>query len=230
MELLLKGFTATGSGKAGIKVTSSKNILSKNNASYNFNGIYLDDSSNNMLNGNNASNNYDGISLYDSSNNTLKGNNASYNKEDGGISLYYSNNNTLTGNNASYNYDGISLYDSSKNNTLIGNNASYNDVDGISLYYSSNNRIYNNMFNNTENFDSYESNINTWNATNQSGTNIIGGPILGGNFWANPEGTGFSQTCRDVNGDGICDKSYTLNARNIDYLPLSMNFTKIRML
>jgi len=28
-------------------------------------------------------------------------------------------------------------------------------------------------------------------------TNIIGGPNLGGNFWANPSGTGFSQTCID---------------------------------
>ena len=65
------------------------------------------------------------------------------------------------------------------------------------------------------------SNINTWNTTRQSGINIIGGSFLGGNFWANPDGTGFSQTCKDVNGDGICDKSYILDANNIDYLPLA---------
>lgn len=45
--------------------------------------------------------------------------------------------------------------------------------------------------------------------------------FLAGNFWANPEGTGFSQTCPDVNGDGICDKRYILDANNIDYLPLA---------
>jgi hypothetical protein len=55
----------------------------------------------------------------------------------------------------------------------------------------------------------------------KSGTNIIGGSFLGGNFWGYPNGTGFSQTCPDVNGDGICDKSYTLDEKNIDYLPLA---------
>jgi len=45
--------------------------------------------------------------------------------------------------------------------------------------------------------------------------------LLGGNFWANPNGKGFSQTCKDVNGDGICDLSRILDANNIDYLPLA---------
>jgi hypothetical protein len=39
------------------------------------------------------------------------------------------------------------------------------------------------------------------------------------NFWANPTGIGFSQTCSDVNKDGICDTSYTLASGNVDYLP-----------
>ena len=29
-----------------------------------------------------------------------------------------------------------------------------------------------------------------------------------------------------MNGNGICEKRYILNENNIDYLPLSMNFTK----
>ncbi len=118
-----------------------------------------------------------------------------YNNSDYGIYLYYSSNNTLTGNNASNNWNGIYLYS------------------------SSNNKIFNNIFSDNNNVFLYSS-INTWNTTKQSGTNIIGGPYLGGNFWTKPDGTGFSQTCLDVNGDGICDQSY-IDENHIDYLPLA---------
>jgi parallel beta-helix repeat protein len=131
-----------------------------------------------------------------------------------------SSDNTLSGNNASNNDNGIVLSDSS-NNTMSGNNVYSNNDYGIVLSDSSNNKIHNNIFNNSKNFFVSDSNINAWNTTRQSGTNIIGGPYLGGNFWANPNGSGFSQTCPDVNGDGICDKSYILDANNIDYLPFA---------
>ena len=62
--------------------------------------------------------------------------------------------------------------------------------------------------------------MNTWNTTQKSGTNIIDGSVLGGNFWANPSGIGFSQTCPDSNNDGLCDSKYVLNTFNVDYLPL----------
>lgn len=115
---------------------------------------------------------------------------------------------------------GISL-DSSNNNTLSGNNANSNKRFGISLLNSSNNNIYNNYFNNTINFRFINTGINTWNTTRISATNIIAGPYIGGNFWANPSGTGFSQTCTDTDRDGICDSPYVLDASNIDYLPLA---------
>jgi len=63
---------------------------------------------------------------------------------------------------------------------------------------------------------------NYWNTSKTAGTNIIGGPYIGGNFWANPSGTGFSETCSDADVDGICDSSYWLAADNIDYLPMTM--------
>ncbi|MEZ5335636.1 MAG: NosD domain-containing protein, partial [Methanolobus sp.] len=43
------------------------------------------------------------------------------------------------------------------------------------------------------------------------------------NYWATPEGTGFSQLNYDISGDGICDSSYSLDSDNIDILPLTAN-------
>jgi parallel beta-helix repeat protein len=172
-----------------------------------------------MLTGNNALNNSYGIQLYISSNNTLSSNNANSNNGDG-ISMQYSSNNTLSGNNANLNNGwGINLIFNSSNNTLSGNNANSNYYYGIGMGYSNNNKIYNNFFNNTNNFGINNS-VNRWNTTKTPGTNIIGGSYLGGNVWANPSGTGFSQTCTDANSDGICDSPYTLNSNNTDYLPL----------
>ncbi len=118
-------------------------------------------------------------------------------------------------------YDGISLSYSSNNNILKKNNISKNS-NGIYLQNSSKNRIYNNIFNNNNNFEILESTNNIWNARKRSGTNIIGGLFLGGNFWGDPDGAGFSQTCKDLNSDGICDKSFILDSKNIDYMPLSI--------
>ncbi len=169
-------------------------------------------------------------SVYDSSTNagtfycincvnvTIK--NLNLNKNGNGIFFWNTTRSKIQNVNASNNGVGISLGDSSSN-TLSGNNASKNNV-GISLYDSSINKIYNNIFNNTINtFLFFFSRSNTWNTDKTPGTNIIGGPYLGGNFWANPSGTGFSQTCTDANGDGICDSTYFLQGRNSDYLPLA---------
>ena len=202
---------------------STNNTLSGNNASSNYDGIQLMVSSNNTLSGNNANSNIMyGIYLYSSSNNnTLNGNNASSNNQYG-IWLDHSSNNTLIGNNATSNSYGIGLVSSSNNNTLSGNHASLNSYYGIDLSYSTiNNKIFNNFFNNSNNFRIRDTLSNIWNSTRTSGINIIGGSYLGGNFWANPGGTGFSQTCADANGDGICDSAYVLDANNIDYLPLA---------
>ncbi len=56
-----------------------------------------------------------------------------------------------------------------------------------------------------------------------AGENIVGGPYLGGNFWANPNGTGFSQTHPDADRDGICDEPYVVNPEeaSTDALPLA---------
>ena len=235
-------------------ISSNNNTIFNNDASLNSRwGIFLSSSSsNNTLNNNTAnSNNWYGISLWESSNynsltnniitnnagsgiylssfscyNTFRDNTASSNSGDGIRLASYSNYNTITNNTASDNsWGGITLSDSS-NNILKNNTANNNGDYGIKIGASSNNIIYNNNFNNIINiFFGGTIYSNSYNTTKILGINIIGGPYLGGNFWANPNGTGFSQTCADADGDGICDTGYILNAQNIDYLPLSLNFT-----
>jgi len=201
-------------------ISSSNNTLSHNtvHSSVAFVAIRLNNCSNNTLIANVVRSD-NGIFLIYSINNILIGNTAGGGMG-AGIALRSSSNNTLNSNTATASLSGIYLY-SSSNNTLNGNNISKNHDGGIYLYSSSNNKIYNNLFNNTNNFYFYDSNINTWNTTKISGINIIGGPYLGGNFWANPGGTGFSQTCSDVDTDGICDSIYLLESNNIDFLPLA---------
>jgi len=82
-------------------------------------------------------------------------------------------------------------------------------------------RIYNNYFNNIINVRLGNHSEYTWNNSRISGTNIVGGPYLGGNYWANPNGTGFSETCTDSDGDWICDSPYNVNKSDFDFLPLA---------
>jgi nitrous oxidase accessory protein len=208
---------------------SNNNILTNNNVSSNtYTGIWfntdflsLDISNNNTLINNTASSNQDGIILNHFRNSSLTNNNASQNGNNG-FFLSQSSDNTLTNNDASSNNIGIQ-FKFSNHNTLNNNIASLNSNYGIYItYFSSNNTIYNNYFNNTNNFGFVSSSFsNFWNITRTAGTNIIGGPYLGGNVWAYPNGTGFSQTCSDGDGDGICDQPYALYINNIDYLPLA---------
>ncbi len=61
-----------------------------------------------------------------------------------------------------------------------------------------------------------------WNVTPSPGPNIVNGPRIGGNFWANLDGTGFSETHSDTNGDGFCDQAYDNGWNGIDQLPLAL--------
>ncbi len=201
----ISGFTVTGSsGYTGIHLRGVSNSnISKNIVSNSFYGIYLLSSSNNTIINNVANSNYDvGIVLVSSNYNNITNNIANSNTgsymEESGIWLHSSSYNTLTGN-------------------IVSNNGAY----GLDLYYSGNNTIYNNLFNNANNIYFIGTDTATWNTTKQAGTNIIGGSYLGGNFWANPSGTGFSEMCADADSDGICDSSYTPAAGNVDYLPLA---------
>ncbi|WP_269848950.1 NosD domain-containing protein [Methanosarcina horonobensis] len=110
---------------------------------------------------------------------------------------------------------GVSLQ-STIDNKLNGNRIS-NCRLGIDIIDSYGTIVYNNNFNNTRNVQPTDT--SSWNTTRTSGKNIIGGPYLGGNYWATPAGDGFSQTHSDANGDGIAEEPFNMNEANIDYLP-----------
>ena len=121
----------------------------------------------------------------------------------------YNNNNTIYRNNIS-NFLINGIYIGSNYNNITENNLFNNS---IQIYVTGqNNTIYNNIFNATNGQgSSYATNPNNlWNLSKTLGTNIIGGPYLGGNFYSDynnctPDGIG---STRDFITNGT------------DYLPL----------
>ncbi|WP_440945303.1 PGF-pre-PGF domain-containing protein [Methanosarcina sp. T3] len=112
---------------------------------------------------------------------------------------------------------------------LIGNKIMYCSDCGLKVVGSLEAKgAYNNYFNNTVNvkFGDFEDTY-TWNTSLTDGTNIIGGSYLGGNYWAKPDGTGFSQTAIDANGDGIANSAYAISEKNYDYLPLTAKYNSV---
>jgi parallel beta-helix repeat protein len=180
-------------------------------------GIYLDSSSNNIISSNRirTSDLYDrGISLRGDANYNLLINNDIYSSGASSVGIYLD----------------ISSY-----NTLASNSIYSPNID-ILLLESNNNTIYNNLLNSSTPVvfeDIPVGYSNYWNATNQTGTRIYSnGNHVGGNYYTNPAGTGFSDTCIDENVDGFCDNAYNVTTNsecivgltcgnNTDYLPYS---------
>lgn len=211
--------------KVGIRLSNSEYCTLENNtAANNFrgsgaqSGINLFQSSYNNITNNIVSNNNEtgyGIRLYDTSCHNLIKNNTADNNSYYGIFLYtscsdnYVYNNTVT-NNSIF---GLSVSTDSNNNIIRNNTIENNTLYGIRLLSSQDNIIYNNYLNNTDN--AYDDSSNSWNTTQQAGTNIIEGSYLAGNYYHDYSGL-------DANDDGIGDTIYSIaGGNNIDYLPLS---------
>lgn len=137
-----------------------------------------------------------------------------------GILLQNAENNNINGNIVTLNEVGIKL-EGSKSNTIQGNLIAYNYGPGVSLEESSKNIFFNNYFKNAVNVEENAINAeNTWQSTLTTKNNLIKGPYTGGNFWADLEGTGYSETCTDENSNGICDVSYNITGGGSDKSPL----------
>jgi len=207
--------------KHGISLSSSNNNnISENQVNSNkMYGIQLVNSEGNKLLNNNVNLNERGINHINSNKSTISGNNVSNNVEFG-MWISYSNDNEISGNTANETSRGIFL-DSSGDNTVSGNIVAFNNVSGFyECPACHRNLVFNNYVNNVLNAD-INTRDTTWNIEMTSGRNIVGGKYIGGNLWAKPDGTGFSQTATDANGDGIADSSY-IDSKNYvtDYLPL----------
>jgi len=176
---------------------------------------------NNLVSRNEIINCSTGIDIYDVQARTILRDNRISNCENG-IYLTFVFDSRVYNNTISNGSTGIFLRENCQNNELSNNTIIESNESGICLQdYSADNRIYNNYFNNNLNVIAENSEGNIWNTTQSPGTSIIGGPNLGGNFWANLKGTGFSQVSNDSNSDGICDSPFKINGSDFDYLPLA---------
>ena len=119
-------------------------------------------------------------------------------------------------------YAGIVLYNGVTGVSIIGNRIQGHSTRGIWISAAHGNVAYNNRFmNQGENVQVvYESTGNSFSVSPRTGPNIIGGPSIGGNYWAKPSGNGFSETHGDGNGDGFCDEPFSF-ADQVDALPLA---------
>jgi parallel beta-helix repeat protein len=176
---------------------------------------------NNLISSNEIINCSTGIDIYDVQARTFLRDNR-ITGCDYGIYLIFVFDSRVNNNTISNCTRGIFLKEDCHNNELANNTIISSNESGIYMQdSSSDNRIYNNYFNNTINVTVKNTNGNSWNTTKISGTNILVGSYLGGNFWANLNGTGFSQISNDTDADGICDLPYNINGSDFDYLPLA---------
>jgi len=204
----------------GLSKTSNVSV-SNLNSSGNYYGILLYESSNDtLINVTTNNNRWSGIYVLSSFSNTLTNIIGSYNSY--GVFFLNSNNSILTNITVNSNsYYGIRLASSSYNNTIKNSFIQYSNLSGLFFAISQYNLFYNNYFNNSAQYSNTTGNLtNFFNTTKTAGTNIVGGSYIGGNYWASPNGMGFSQTCASST-DGICDTAYSLDGLNYDYLPLT---------
>jgi parallel beta-helix repeat protein len=110
--------------------------------------------------------------------------------------------------------------------TIAGNRVTNNLNNGLQVYVSGGGTIYNNRLSNQNNvvFTGEPFKVNEWSIAPRpdwTPANIMGGPQVGGNYWGAPDGTGFSQTNEDANGDGFVDLALQIAEQNFDYHPLA---------
>jgi len=189
------------SNSNGIVVWSDYNVLDDISANGNSIGVDIEGSYNTLSNITTDSNTNYGIKLY-------------------------SDYSTLTGITSLNDQDGFGIFGGSN---LVLSDSKIQDSVGYGIHFldanSANDVFYNNLLNNTNNIllDGVSCDDCAWNTTRQVGTRIYSeGAEIGGSYWTNPEGNGYSDTCTDIDADGFCDEP--LEIASYDYLPLSNEY------
>jgi len=225
-ETTIKGNKIVNSGRSAIDATHTVNLsIYRNIIQDNIgHGLDISNSELGIIENNKIMGNLWGIKLDEGSHHTIKDNIIKDNVGPGiffnGISDSFVIGNRITNNS---DYWGVGLAGDSILNIIEGNYIQNHELGIFIFEEAESNMIYNNYLNNSINAEIDNILMNFWNIVDTPGKNIVGGPYLGGNYWANPDGTGYSQTCESSHGDGICDEPYVLNENNVDYLPLTLN-------
>lgn len=234
------GNTLSSNAYHGIRMYGDNHVIIDNTASNNYFGIRPIWSYGNTISNNSASNNRcSGIGLYGSGGSTISGNNASSNDLHG-IRLYYNDDgNTITGNTMTSNKNGIVLNEYCDGNNVscntitenyaygvylwrnnVGNTFCQNTIAenawGIRIYGSGttgNNVYHNNIIDNINQADDYNSATNDWHHPD----------LLEGNYWSDYPGVddGSGTDKHAIAGDGIGDTDIPWPAPNYDDYPFT---------
>jgi parallel beta-helix repeat protein len=108
----------------------------------------------------------------------------------------------------------------SAHGSVVSNKITDNEEAGIELVLESG-RIINNYFSNKVNVGGSLHPMILSLSSILLEKNVINRNQMGGNFWGNPSGTGYSERCADTDKNKICDSPYTLWIGATDYFPLA---------
>jgi|GEM_PF-3620009 len=133
------------------------------------------------------------------------------------------NSNSLSFSVLDNNFMDVRIVGSSSNNILHSNNILSNGYPVFDIVGSQGNLIYNNYIVADNPLYAESFSLNSWNVSKTPGINIIGGPYLGGNFWANSDGIGWSQSHSDIFGEGF---TVPFNIYNMEWDLLPLAFTE----
>ena len=199
----------------------SNNILLNNTES----GVVLENCSHSQINENTISGNQNYGIMTVGSTNIIYNNNISSNSK-AGVFLT-ADDNTSVYNNIIYfnNIAGLKLYNSTDDN-IYGNEFYNNTPYGVYLdFFTKHNVVWNNFFHDNQvnaidkNPHTNEEDANQWSIPKTSGTNIIGGAYIAGNYWDDFDEKAEGAVDGSIK-DGIADGVYTIYGENKDESPL----------